>query len=218
MSFPLCHPWFPGSESCAPNTESSYPPSSPAPCCQIGACFLSISLTSQPVSTRTVYGENKELVLVPQPAGLIPQEKEFQCHRSLPVSTETPEDPDEEGEKPLSHCKWAAQRCLPSLLGEPLRRAGRTQSSMGAPGQNPRLGHTSSGTQGSQWDSSRTRCSLVGAVGNFDLSQESGHGLPRQPRHLAPVLTHFLGDGSSRFGLAHGSHNPSPHWYPGAGD
>lgn len=36
---------------------------------------------------------------MPQPAGLIPQEKEFQCQRSLPVSMETPENLEEEGKK-----------------------------------------------------------------------------------------------------------------------
>lgn len=43
-----------------------------------------------------------------------------------------------------------SQRCLPSLLGETLRRAGRASSSMGAPGQNPDLGQMYSGTEGSR--------------------------------------------------------------------
>lgn len=114
------------------------------------------------------------------------------------MSKEAPRGLRARGENALPTANGPGQRCLPSLPGEPLRGAGRAQSSTGAPGQNPHLGQTHSGAGGSRWDSSGTKHSLVGALGSLDWAGSPDTGLSNQPGHLAPVLAH-----PGRFGMPH---------------
>ena len=136
-----------------------------------------------------------------------------------PVSKEALEDTEEEGKKNYFPLQMGQARDVCSACwGSPLRRAGRAQSSTGSPGQNPHLGQTHHGTERFTWDNSRTGHSLVRVLGALTSARSLDTGLPNQPRHIAPVFTHFLEDGSSRFGMAHlASTIPPPHWYPGLG-